>query len=76
MPGRLTRFRPADTGCGPAGIPRLAADALEWCGTSPAGLTAADEDGAGAGNHRLPSSQAVAAALAVRAMGSGWLPPG
>jgi hypothetical protein len=30
---------------------------------------AADEDGAGAGIHWLPSIQAVAAALVVRAMG-------
>ena len=32
--------------------------------------TVADEDGAGAGNHWLPSIQAVVAALIVRAMGS------
>jgi hypothetical protein len=36
----------------------------------------ADEDGAGAGNHWLPSIQTVVAALVARAMGSGWLPPG
>ena len=36
-------------------------------------LVAADEDGAGARNHWLPSIQTVAAALVARAMGSGSL---